>query len=74
MEQYQEVRPCPNCGTHLTLSGQRQSRFHQVTRCNVKCPVCRSGVAFAISGLFDAATASLVCYERPRLAQPRERP
>jgi endogenous inhibitor of DNA gyrase (YacG/DUF329 family) len=74
MQQHQEVSACPNCGTHLTLSAQRERRLVHVTRFAVKCPVCRSSVAFAIRGLFDPETATLVCYERPRLAQRRALP
>jgi hypothetical protein len=38
MELYQEVAPCLNCGTRLTVCGQRESRSKRVTSYEVSCP------------------------------------
>ena len=74
MDLYQGVTPCPNCQTRLTLSVQVRSGRNAVTRHEVKCPACRSGVAFAIRGVLDPATATLICFERPVRAQTGEAP
>ena len=69
MELYNEVAACPNCETRLTVCGQRESAAGHVTPFDVSCPVCWTQVPFAIPGLADQATACLICYERPLMAQ-----
>lgn len=65
MDLYQEVRPCPNCRTRLTLCGRQEAGSDRVVRQEVTCPVCRTGVAFAVRGMLDPGSAILICYERP---------
>jgi hypothetical protein len=65
MELYQEVTPCPVCGTRLTLSGEREPGSDRITSYAVNCPVCWTAVVFALRGMIDPAKACLVCYERP---------
>ena len=72
MELYQEVAPCLNCGTRLTVCGQREPGSKRVTNYEVICPVCWSSVAFAIPGLLDPTKACLICYERPMKAEQRQ--
>lgn len=71
MELYQEVAPCLNCGTRLTVCGQREPGSEPVTSYEVICPVCWSGVTFAIPGLVDPTKVCLICYERPVNAAQR---
>jgi hypothetical protein len=63
MDLYQEVAPCLNCGTRLTVCGPMASHGERATGYEVGCPVCSTGVAFR--GVLDPGTASLICYERP---------
>ncbi len=71
MELYQESRPCPSSGTRLTLAGERDPAEGRVTRHEVHCPVCGTGVAFAVQGVLGPGRVSLICYERPLRAEGR---
>jgi hypothetical protein len=70
MEPYEEVTPCPNCRTRLTLFGQHEPGYDRITRYEVDCPVCRTRVAFVIP--VDPEKASLIGYERPLPPRRRE--
>jgi hypothetical protein len=72
MEFYQEVVACLNCGTRLTVCGQREPATGELTAYDVSCPVCSTEVPFETPGLIDPGKACLICYERPMKAQPRE--
>jgi hypothetical protein len=74
MELYQEIEPCPSCGTRLTVCGQRDAACDRVGSYEVVCPVCWAGVTFAIRGLVDPAQACLICYERPARSAASSRP
>jgi len=71
MEMYQEITACLNCGTRLTVCGQREADAQRVTSYEVCCPVCWTAVAFAIPGVLDPGKACLICYERPLAEQAR---
>jgi hypothetical protein len=71
MELYQESRPCPSCGTRLTLAGERDPAGDRVTRQEVHCPVCGNGVAFTARGVLGPGKVSLICYERPLRSEGR---
>ena len=71
MQLYQEIKRCPSCGARLTLAGVRDPAASRITRHEVDCPVCGTGVAFAIGGVVDAGKASLICYERAARAERR---
>ena len=74
MELYQESRPCPSCGTRLTLAGQRNPAEDRVSRQEVHCPVCGTAVPFAVRGVLGPGKVSLICYERPLRSDKRSVP
>jgi len=71
MELYQESKPCPSCGTRLTLAGERDPAAGRAARHEVHCPVCGTGVAFAVRGVLGPGKVTLICYERPLRAEGR---